>query len=43
ATGLPGLYAAGGWSHPGGGLPAAGMTGAMVAGLVQDPEWRGSV
>ncbi|MEU7314505.1 NAD(P)/FAD-dependent oxidoreductase [Streptomyces sp. NPDC007083] len=42
-TELPGLYAAGGWSHPGGGLPAAGMTGAMVAGLVQDPEWRGSV
>ncbi|MFI8853933.1 NAD(P)/FAD-dependent oxidoreductase [Streptomyces sp. 891-h] len=40
---LPGLYAAGGWSHPGGGLPAAGMSGAMVAGLVQDPEWRGSV
>ncbi|WP_149563001.1 phytoene desaturase family protein [Streptomyces cacaoi] len=39
---LPGLYAAGGWSHPGGGLAAAGMTGAMVAGLVQDPEWRGS-
>ncbi|MFE9329871.1 phytoene desaturase family protein [Streptomyces sp. NPDC006925] len=42
-TGLQGLHAAGGWSHPGGGLPAAGMTGAMVAGLVQDPEWRGSV
>ncbi|MGP3975197.1 phytoene desaturase family protein [Streptomyces sp. 8N114] len=42
-TRLPGLYTAGGWSHPGGGLPAAGMSGAMVAGLVQDPEWRGSV
>jgi phytoene dehydrogenase-like protein len=41
-TRLPGLYTAGGWSHPGGGLPAAGMTGAMVAGLVQDPQWRGS-
>lgn len=38
-----GLFTVGGWSHPGGGLPAAGMTGAMAAGLVQDPDWRGSV
>ncbi|RCG22104.1 NAD(P)/FAD-dependent oxidoreductase [Streptomyces diacarni] len=43
ASPLSGLYAVGGWSHPGGGLPAAGMSGAMAAGLVQDPEWRGSV
>ncbi|WP_031027441.1 phytoene desaturase family protein [Streptomyces albus] len=41
-TPLPGLYAVGGWSHPGGGLAAAGMTGAMAAGLIQDPDWRGS-
>ncbi|WP_326690943.1 NAD(P)/FAD-dependent oxidoreductase [Streptomyces sp. NBC_01795] len=41
-TALEGLYAVGGWSHPGGGLPAAGMTGAMAAGLFQDPDWRGS-
>ncbi|MFE7468462.1 phytoene desaturase family protein, partial [Streptomyces sp. NPDC057499] len=31
-TRLPGLYAAGGWSHPGGGLAHAGMSGALVAG-----------
>ncbi|MGY1435126.1 phytoene desaturase family protein [Streptomyces reniochalinae] len=43
ASPLSGLYAVGGWSHPGGGLPAAGMSGAMAAGLVQDPDWRGSV
>lgn len=41
-TALPGLLLAGGWSHPGGGLPAAGMTGAMAAGLFQDAGWRGS-
>ena len=33
----------GGWSHPGGGLPHAGMSGALVAGLiVEGPEFRGS-
>ncbi|MGW0880872.1 phytoene desaturase family protein [Streptomyces sp. NPDC002671] len=43
ATRLPGLYRAGGWSHPGGGLPHAGMSGALVAGLiVEGPEFRGS-
>ncbi|MCY0917888.1 NAD(P)/FAD-dependent oxidoreductase [Streptomyces sp. H27-G5] len=42
-TGLPGLYLAGGWAHPGGGLPHAGMTGALVAGLiVEGAEFRGS-
>ncbi|WP_030909415.1 phytoene desaturase family protein [Streptomyces sp. NRRL F-5126] len=40
---LRGLYAAGGWSHPGGGLPHAGMSGALVAGLiVEGPAFRGS-
>ncbi|WP_089101101.1 phytoene desaturase family protein [Streptomyces hyaluromycini] len=40
---LPGLFTAGGWSHPGGGLPHAGMSGALVAGLiVEGPEFRGS-
>jgi phytoene desaturase len=34
STSLPGLYAVGGWSHPGGGLPHAGMSGALVAGLI---------
>ncbi|WP_431032941.1 phytoene desaturase family protein [Streptomyces sp. P6-2-1] len=34
STALPGLYAVGGWSHPGGGLPHAGMSGALVAGLI---------
>ncbi|MFH8980272.1 phytoene desaturase family protein [Streptomyces varsoviensis] len=43
ATRLPGLYLAGGWSHPGGGLAHAGMSGAMVAGLIVDgADWRGS-
>ncbi|MGV9317480.1 phytoene desaturase family protein [Streptomyces sp. NPDC003660] len=43
STRLPGLYRVGGWSHPGGGLPHAGMSGAMVAGLVvEGPEFRGS-
>jgi phytoene desaturase len=43
STRLHGLYLAGGWSHPGGGLPHAGMSGALVSGLiVQGPEFRGS-
>ncbi|MER5944648.1 NAD(P)/FAD-dependent oxidoreductase [Streptomyces sp. NPDC001904] len=43
STSLPGLLAVGGWSHPGGGLPHAGMSGALVAGLiVEGPEFRGS-
>ncbi|MEV7086597.1 NAD(P)/FAD-dependent oxidoreductase [Streptomyces sp. NPDC093085] len=42
-TGLPGLYRAGGWSHPGGGLAHAGMSGALVAGLVvEGAGFRGS-
>ncbi|WP_189260711.1 phytoene desaturase family protein [Streptomyces fuscichromogenes] len=42
-TRLPGLYRVGSWSHPGGGLPHAGMSGALVAGLiVEGPEFRGS-
>ncbi|MZD08740.1 NAD(P)/FAD-dependent oxidoreductase, partial [Streptomyces sp. SID5785] len=42
-TELPGLYAVGGWSHPGGGLPHAGMSGALVAGLiVEGPGFQGS-
>ncbi|AJF64747.1 phytoene dehydrogenase [Streptomyces vietnamensis] len=40
---LPGLYYAGGWSHPGGGLAHAGMSGALVAGLiVEGADFRGS-
>ncbi|MEV7788998.1 NAD(P)/FAD-dependent oxidoreductase [Streptomyces sp. NPDC088106] len=43
STELPGLFTVGGWSHPGGGLPHAGMSGALVAGLiVEGPEFRGS-
>ncbi|WP_330340577.1 phytoene desaturase family protein [Streptomyces sp. NBC_00557] len=43
ATTLAGLLTVGGWSHPGGGLPHAGMSGALVAGLiVEGPEFRGS-
>jgi phytoene desaturase len=43
ATRLPGLYLVGGWSHPGGGLPHAGMSGALVAGLiVEGPGFKGS-
>ncbi|MEU9334669.1 NAD(P)/FAD-dependent oxidoreductase [Streptomyces sp. NPDC048290] len=43
STGLPGLFTVGGWSHPGGGLAHAGMSGALVAGLiVEGPEFRGS-
>lgn len=42
-TRLPGLYLAGGWAHPGGGLAHAGMSGALVAGLVVDgDDFRGS-
>ncbi|MFF1838227.1 phytoene desaturase family protein [Streptomyces sp. NPDC058231] len=42
-TRLPGLYLAGGWSHPGGGLAHAGMSGALVAGLVVEGDgFRGS-
>lgn len=42
-TRLPGLYRVGGWSHPGGGLPHAGMSGALVAGLiVEGSQFRGS-
>jgi phytoene desaturase len=43
STGIPGLFTVGGWSHPGGGLAHAGMSGAFVAGLiVEGPEFRGS-
>ena len=43
ATSLPGLYVAGGWAHPGGGLAHAGMSGALVAGLIVEGEgFRGS-
>ncbi|MGA5793375.1 phytoene desaturase family protein [Streptomyces cellulosae] len=42
-TRLPGLFTVGGWSHPGGGLPHAGMSGALVAGLIMEgPDFRGS-
>ncbi|MEU7400290.1 NAD(P)/FAD-dependent oxidoreductase [Streptomyces sp. NPDC044948] len=42
-TRTAGLFTVGGWSHPGGGLPHAGMSGALVAGLVvEGPEFRGS-
>jgi phytoene dehydrogenase-like protein len=42
-TGRPGLFAVGGWAQPGGGLPHAGMSGALVAGLiVEGPGFRGS-
>ncbi|WP_327175269.1 NAD(P)/FAD-dependent oxidoreductase [Streptomyces sp. NBC_01335] len=37
-TWLPGLYLAGGWSHPGGGLAHAGMSGALVAGLIVEGD-----
>lgn len=43
STGIRGLFAVGGWSHPGGGLAHAGMSGALVAGLiVEGPDFRGS-
>lgn len=42
-TRLPGLLLAGGWSHPGGGLAHAGMSGALVAGTVVEGDgFRGS-
>ncbi|MFE7772322.1 phytoene desaturase family protein [Streptomyces sp. NPDC057445] len=43
STRLPGLYLAGGWAHPGGGPAHAGMSGALVAGLIVEGEdFRGS-
>ncbi|WP_338931171.1 NAD(P)/FAD-dependent oxidoreductase [Streptomyces netropsis] len=43
ATPVPGLHLAGGFAHPGGGLAHAGMSGALVAGLiVSGADWRGS-
>ncbi|GGK57150.1 phytoene dehydrogenase [Streptomyces flaveus] len=43
STRLPGLFTVGGWAHPGGGLPHAGMSGALVAGLiVEGPDFKGS-
>ncbi|MEU3046549.1 NAD(P)/FAD-dependent oxidoreductase [Streptomyces sp. NPDC006984] len=40
---VEGLYAVGGWAHPGGGLAHAGMSGALVAGLVvEGAGFRGS-
>ncbi|MGC5568872.1 phytoene desaturase family protein [Streptomyces sp. FR-108] len=43
ATRIPGLFAVGGRAHPGGGLPHAGMSGSLVAGLiVEGPDFRGS-
>ncbi|WBB59886.1 NAD(P)/FAD-dependent oxidoreductase [Streptomyces sp. WMMC500] len=42
-TAVLGLYAVGGWSHPGGGLAHAGMSGALVAGLIMEgADFRGS-
>lgn len=42
-TRMPGLFVVGGWAHPGGGLPHAGMSGALVSGLiVEGPQFRGS-
>ncbi|MFE0421406.1 phytoene desaturase family protein [Streptomyces sp. NPDC058953] len=42
-TRLPGLHLVGGRSHPGGGLAHAGMSGALVAGLiVEGPGFQGS-
>lgn len=42
-TATEGLYHAGGWAHPGGGLAHAGMSGALVAGLIVEGDgWRGS-
>ncbi|MGV9573411.1 phytoene desaturase family protein [Streptomyces nigra] len=43
STALSGLFTVGSWSHPGGGLPHAGMSGALVAGLiVEGPDFQGS-
>ncbi|WP_256104413.1 NAD(P)/FAD-dependent oxidoreductase [Streptomyces sp. ODS05-4] len=40
---LPGLYFVGGWAHPGGGPAHAGMSGALVAGLITEgADFRGS-
>jgi phytoene dehydrogenase-like protein len=40
---LAGLYRAGGWAHPGGGLAHTGMSGALAAGLLTGgDDWRGS-
>ncbi|GFH35091.1 phytoene desaturase family protein [Streptomyces pacificus] len=40
---VPGVYFAGGWSHPGGGLAHSGMSGALAAGLiVEGADFRGS-
>ncbi|MFF9348651.1 phytoene desaturase family protein [Streptomyces sp. NPDC014734] len=42
-TRIPGLHSVGGWSHPGGGLAHAGMSGALVAGLIVEGDtFRGS-
>lgn len=42
-TRLPGLYLVGGEAHPGGGPAHAGMSGALVAGLiVEGADFRGS-
>ncbi|MFD7430782.1 phytoene desaturase family protein [Streptomyces sp. NPDC059818] len=42
-TRVPGLLLAGGWAHPGGGLAHAGMSGALVAGLIVEGDgFRGS-
>lgn len=42
-TRLPGLYLAGGWAHPGGGLAHAGMSGSLVSGLIVEGDgFRGS-
>jgi phytoene dehydrogenase-like protein len=37
SPGVEGLHLVGGWSHPGGGLPHAGMSGALVAELIGRP------
>jgi phytoene dehydrogenase-like protein len=43
STRVTGLFTVGGWAHPGGGLPHAGMSGALAAGLiVEGPDFRGS-
>ncbi|WP_405678515.1 NAD(P)/FAD-dependent oxidoreductase [Streptomyces sp. NBC_01511] len=43
STRLPGLYLVGGEAHPGGGPAHAGMSGALVAGLiVEGADFRGS-
>ncbi|WP_171171242.1 NAD(P)/FAD-dependent oxidoreductase [Streptomyces sp. I05A-00742] len=40
---LPGVYRVGGFAHPGGGLAHAGMSGALVAGLIVEGKgFRGS-